>query len=44
MMGEVMSKVAATGLVQSYTDEFMFGLELLLDALERERAVEASVR
>lgn len=38
VMGVVMSKVGERGLVQSYTDEFCFGLELVLDALERERA------
>lgn len=38
VMGVVMSKVGAKGLVASYADEFRFGLELLLDALEGQRA------
>ncbi len=38
VMGVVMSKVGAQGLVQSYADEFLFGLELVLDALERQRS------
>lgn len=42
VMSEVMSKVDSVGLVQSYNDEFVFGLELVLDALERQRASEAS--
>jgi AcrR family transcriptional regulator len=37
VMGAVMSKVGEAGLVQSYADEFRFGLELVLDALERQR-------
>lgn len=37
VMGAVMSKVGERGLEQSYADEFVFGLELVLDALERER-------
>lgn len=38
VMGAVMSTVGVHGLVQSYAEEFRFGLELVLDALERERA------
>lgn len=38
VLSSVMSKVGARGLVQSYADEFRFGLELVLDALERQRA------
>lgn len=37
VMSVVMSKVGARGLVQSYADEFRFGLELVLDSLERLR-------
>lgn len=37
VMGAVMSKVGTRGLVQSYADEFEFGLDLLLDALDRRR-------
>lgn len=40
LMREVMSTVGAAGLVKSYADEFVFGLELLLDALEGQRALE----
>jgi AcrR family transcriptional regulator len=36
-MGAVMSKVGAAGLVASYTHEFEFGLDLLLDGLARHR-------
>ena len=36
VMGDVMSKVGAVGLAQSYADEFSFGLELVLHALARE--------
>ncbi len=38
VMGVVMAKVGERGLAQSYADEFLFGLELVLDALERQRA------
>lgn len=38
VMGVVMSRVGKRGLVQSYADEFRFGLELVLDALERQRS------
>lgn len=37
VMGAVMSKVGRRGLEQSYADEFSFGLDLVLDALERQR-------
>lgn len=37
VMGAVMSKVGQRGLVESYADEFRFGLELVLDALGRAR-------
>jgi len=37
VMGAVMGKVGARGLVQAHADEFTFGLELVLDALERAR-------
>lgn len=37
VMGAVMSRVGEVGLVRSYADEFDFGLELMLDALERRR-------
>ncbi len=39
VMGAVMSKVGERGLEQSYADEFVFGLELVLDALGRGRAL-----
>ena len=38
VMNVVMAKVGERGLVQSYADEFNFGLELMLDALERRRS------
>jgi uncharacterized protein YndB with AHSA1/START domain len=37
VMTAVMAKVGQVGLVQSYADEFRFGLELVLDSLERQR-------
>lgn len=42
VMGAVMSKVGAQGLAASYAEEFRFGLELVLDALERQRASSTS--
>lgn len=41
VMGAVMGRVAERGLVESYADEFAFGLELVLDALDRRRTTPA---
>lgn len=41
VMGAVMSNVSA-GLLPSYAEEFRFGLELVLDALERQRASQSN--
>ena len=42
VMVAVMSKVEAVGLADSYTTEFRFGVELILNALENARLQDAS--
>ncbi len=39
VMGEVMGEVGRVGLVAAYEAEFVFGLDLVLEGLERRRAI-----